>query len=183
MRVITSFDDLTPVPWANGAGETTELVSLADSASLTPSLLRWRLSIARLDRPAAFSPLPGLARTFLPIGAEVVLEIDGHVHRVTPAEPVNFRGEQDVSLVELGAPCFALNLMVEDDDGPEADDESGTHSGAGPKRRALAMSRRFSDRGLFAVTLNSDPGSPRFQVLDLSEEDELTDRLEAAVLH
>ncbi|MDN5661683.1 MAG: HutD family protein, partial [Brevibacterium aurantiacum] len=77
MHVITSFDDLEPVPWANGAGETTELVSLIQSQALTPNLRRWRLSIARLDRPAAFSPLPGLARTFLPIGAEVALEIDG----------------------------------------------------------------------------------------------------------
>ena len=99
MHVIISFDDHEPVPWANGAGETTELVSLTDSQTLTPSLRRWRLSIARLDRPAAFSPLPGLVRTFLPIGAEVVLEIDGQVHRVAQDEPQKFRGEQKVSLV------------------------------------------------------------------------------------
>ena len=103
MHVITSFDDLEPVPWANGAGETTELVSLIQSQALTPNLRRWRLSIARLDRPAAFSPLPRLARTFLPIGAEVALEIDGQVHSVTPAAPTSFRGEQNVSLISLEA--------------------------------------------------------------------------------
>lgn len=171
MHVITSFDDLEPVPWANGAGETTELVSLTDSQALTPSLRRWRLSIARLDRPAAFSPLPGLARTFLPIGAEVGLEIDGQLHFVAQDEPQRFRGEQNVSLVELGSPCFALNLMVEIDDG----------ASSGP--RALEMSTRFTGSGLFAVTLDSGPGQPRFQLLELEKSDVLPDHLGVAILH
>lgn len=169
MRVITSVDDFEPVPWANGAGETTELVSLTDSQVLTPTLRRWRLSIARLDRPAEFSPLPGMARTFLPTGAEVVLEIDGQVHSVTPDEPATFRGEQEVSLVELGAPCFALNLMLEDDE----ESERGT----------LAMSTRFAGRGLFAVTLRSGAGHPRFRLLGLDEADVLPSELEVAILH
>ena len=171
MHVIASFDDLQPVPWANGAGETTELVSLTDSQALTPSLRRWRLSIARLDRPAAFSPLPGLVRTFLPIGAEVGLEIDGQLHLVAHDEPQRFRGEQNVALVELGSPCFALNLMVEIDDG----------ASAGP--RALEMSTRFTGSGLFAVTLDSGPGQPRFQLLELEKSDVLPDHLGVAILH
>ena len=170
MRVITSFDDLDPVPWANGAGETTELVSLADSQALTPGRLRWRLSIARLDRAAEFSPLPGLARTFLPIGAEVVLEIDGQVQSVTPAAPARFRGEQKVSLVGLEDPCFALNLMVEVDDA------------AGAERDALQMSTRFTGPGLFAVTLKSVPGHARFQLLQLEETEVFPDDLEIAML-
>lgn len=169
MHVITSFDDHEPVPWANGAGETTELVSLTDSQALTPSLRRWRLSIARLDCEAEFSPLPGLARTFLPIGAEVALEIDGQVCSVTPSAPVVFRGEQKVSLIRLGHPCFALNLMVEDGEGSEKD--------------GLEMSTRFTGRGLFAVTLNSNPGHVRFQLLQLDEAEGLPDRLDAAILH
>ena len=171
MRVITTFDELDPVPWANGVGETTELVALADSTVLTPNLARWRLSVARLDLTAAFSPLPGLSRTFLPVGAEVVLEIDGQVHPVSPTEPVHFRGDQDVSLIELATPCFALNLMV------ELNDESGSD---GP---GLRMSTRFSGRGLFAVTLNSAPGHPRFQLLHLDEGDVLPDHLDVAILH
>ncbi|HCG55732.1 MULTISPECIES: HutD family protein [Brevibacterium] len=171
MHVIASFDDLQPVPWANGAGETTELVSLTDSQALTPSLRRWRLSIARLDRPAVFSPLPGLARTFLPIGGEVGLEIDGQLHFVAQDEPQRFRGEQNVSLVELGSPCFALNLMVEIDDG----------ASTGP--RELEMSTRFTGSGLFAVTLDSGPGQPRFQLLELEKSDVLPDHLGMAILH
>lgn len=173
MRVITSFDDLEPVPWANGAGETTELVSLTDSQALTPDRLRWRLSIARLDRPAEFSPLPGLARTFLPIGAEVVLEIDGQVQSVTPAVPARFRGEQKVSLVGLEDPCFALNLMVDVDDA----------AGAVSEREALEMSTGFTGRGLFAVNLNSIPGHSRFQLLRLDEAEVLPDHFDAAILH
>lgn len=171
MRVITTFDELDPVPWANGAGETTELVALTDSAALTPNLARWRLSVARLDRAAAFSPLPGLARTFLPIGAEVVLEIDGHAHPVAPAEAVRFRGDQNVSLIELATPCFALNLMVD------------VHDASGPDRRGLEMSTRLPGRGLFAVTLNSDPDHPQFQLLGLDEGDVLPDHLDVAILH
>ncbi|GAA1869100.1 HutD family protein [Brevibacterium marinum] len=178
MRVITSFDELEPVPWANGAGETTELVSLTDSQTLTPSLRRWRLSIARLDRPAVFSPLPGLARTFLPIGAEVALEIDGEVHPVTSAEPKTFRGEQTVSLVELGAPCFALNLMVEDSN-RMVEDSSGSES----EQRALEMSTRFAGSGQFAITLNAVPDRPRFQLLRLDDDDEFPYRFDAAILH
>ncbi|SDS07244.1 HutD protein [Brevibacterium sandarakinum] len=181
MRVITSFDDLDPVPWVNGAGETTELVSLAGSQALTPDRLRWRLSIARLDRPAEFSPLPGLARTFLPIGAEVVLEIDEQVQSVTPAAPARFRGEQKVSLVGLEDPCFALNLMVEVDDAAGAGTGAGT--GAGGERDALEMSTRFTGRGLFAVSLNSVPGYARFQLLRLDEAEVLPDHFDAAVLH
>lgn len=171
MHVITSFDDLDPVPWANGAGETTELVSLTASQALTPNLRRWRLSIARLDRPAAFSPLPGLARTFLPIGAEVALEIDGQVHSVTPTAPVRFRGEQNVSLIKLGIPCFALNLMVETDDQ------------ATSEQNALQMATQFTGSALFAVNLESGPGYPKFQLLELEQTDVLPDHLGAAILH
>lgn len=171
MRVLSSFDDRDPVPWANGAGETTELVSLAESEALTPDRLRWRLSIAKLERAAAFSPLPGLARTFLPIGAEVVLEIDGHVHPVAENEPRSFRGEQNVSLVDLGAPCFALNLMVEE------------NGGLGSGQRGLELSTRSTGTELFAVTLNPVPGHPRFQLLELNDSDVLPDRLGVAVLH
>ncbi|WP_231445476.1 HutD family protein [Brevibacterium zhoupengii] len=171
MRVITSFDDLDPVPWANGAGETTELVSLIKSQKLTPDLRRWRLSIARLDREAEFSPLPGLARTFLPIGAEVTLEIDGQMHSVTPAAPVRFRGAQNVSLVGLDEPCFALNLMVE------------TVGRAGSEQNALQVSTQFTGSGLFAVTLEPGPGYPRFQLLELETMDVFPDHLGVAILH
>ena len=171
MHVISSFDDHSPVPWANGAGETTELVSLAVSAALTPALPRWRLSVARLERSAAFSPLPGLDRTFLPVGAEVVLDIDGQLHRVTPAEPARFGGEQSVSLVELESPCFALNLMVERNDPAEEDG------------RGLELSTHFSGAGLFAITLESSAEYRQFQVLELGDQAPPSSLPEVAVLH
>lgn len=75
--LVTRHRDRSPVRWANGAGTTVELVALEESADLTPGLPRWRLSVASLERPAPFSPLPGLHRRFLPVGGDVVLTVDG----------------------------------------------------------------------------------------------------------
>ncbi|MCI4011013.1 HutD family protein [Brevibacterium sp. ZH18] len=177
MRVITSFDELTPVPWANGAGQTTELVSLEASAVLTPNLRRWRLSIARLERTAPFSPLPGLARTFLPTGAEVVLEIDGHVHRVRPGAPVQFRGEQDVSLIELESPCFAINHMVEDGEGDALEMSTRAAELAQPGHGQARGARRQ-----FALTVESDADHPRFQLIEIEGADDLPNHLGAVFL-
>jgi environmental stress-induced protein Ves len=129
MRALASFADRDPVPWANGAGQTTELVSPADSAQLTPGLRLWRLSIARLERVGPFSALPGMARTFLPT-AEVVLEIDGIVHPVPALRPEHFHGSQNVSLVDLTEPCFAVNLMVADDCADNSVHDTGTGAGS-----------------------------------------------------
>lgn len=174
MRVLTSFDGLVPVPWANGAGETTELVSLADSVTLTLGLRPWRLSIAALETPGRFSSLPGLARSFLPT-AEVVLEIDGRVHRVEPRQVIRFHGEQNVELLELSRPCHAVNLMVADAD-------------AGVEEAAEAM--RLSSEGgtavgrrRFAVTLDAVPGFSRFQLLELDAGEVPPTGLDAVILH
>lgn len=177
MRPIISFDDLDPVAWVNGAGETTELVSLTDSEELTPDRRRWRLSVARLERAAPFSSLPGLSRTFLPIGAEAVLEIDGHVHRVAPEEPQRFHGSQSVSLVELPRPCFALNLMVEDVVGTS--DEAAQQ----PVVMSLPPSEHPAAQPRFAFTLAASNGFPRFQLLELGESDVLSSHLGVVILH
>ena len=177
MRVLTSFDDRDPVPWANGAGETTELVSLADSENLTPLARPWRLSIARLDRTAEFSALPGMARTFLPT-AEVVLSVDGRTHRIPRLTPLRFRGDRAVVLTELDEPCFAVNLMVAQSDSVD------------PPRRGLAMigpdeehAVRADDGAAFLLTLASSPDRPRFQLFELTGSDGPADRLGGVLLH
>lgn len=110
---LVRFDDVEAVPWANGAGTTVELVTFEASRDLTPGLPRWRLSVASLDLPAAFSPLPGVHRRFMPVGGDVVLSIDGRREAVGAGEVAAFEGGQDVVLTELGRPCHAVNLMVE----------------------------------------------------------------------
>ena len=179
MHVLTSFDDHEPVPWANGVGKTTEIISLTESERLTPGLRPWRLSIARLNGTGPFSALPGMARTFLPT-AEVALDIDGQTVRVSPAEPISFLGGQDVRLVELAQPCFAINLMVDNRDasGRAAGDggtTAGERGGSGHRRGCLTMSLGDAcpARGShFVLTLQASSDRPRFQLLALDAGDD-----------
>lgn len=180
MRALTSFDERDSVPWANGAGTTTVLVSLTESESLTPGLLRWRLSIAALERPSPFSRLPGMLRTFLPT-AEAALSIDARVHRASPRAPLRFHGDQDVSLIELVDRCFAVNLMVEDcGAGPSEHDSRlaalQMHRPSRPEESADLGRRRF------VLTLEPTADLPRFQLLELTESDALPKGLELVVL-
>lgn len=170
MEIIASFADIVPVPWANGAGETTELVSLDASTALTPDRRSWRLSIARLERTGPFSSLPGLDRTFLPTDAEVVLDIAGTAHRAGPGSPLRFSGSDAVALTDLAAPTFAVNLMVVTDEATLPPltmmlepttilDPTGT---AEPGESA---------RPRFALALTDGPHWRRFDLLRLGDDD------------
>ncbi|WP_166969915.1 HutD family protein [Brevibacterium atlanticum] len=169
MRVLTSFDDHEPVPWANGAGETTELVSLADSEQLTPHLRPWRLSIARLDHTGPFSALPGMARTFLPT-AEVVLTLDGRAHRIPRFTPLSFDGGANVELRELSEPCFAVNLMVAEADSVAPPRRSLLMTGPDENRTAGtgAVPAVAENRPVLVLTLDASPEHQRFELLELS---------------
>ena len=160
MDLIASFDDTPPTPWANGAGETTELVSLDASSRLTPDRRRWRLSIARLERPGPFSALPGLDRTFAPT-AEVVLTIDGTAHPAGPGRPLRFSGDADVVLTELREPCFAINLMVERDG----------------DRPGVTMTPTPAEPPRFALALEPGPRWGRFALLEVEGSEDLPDHL------
>ena len=203
MRALVSFADRDPVPWANGGGQTTELVGLTDSVELTPGLRPWRLSIASLERVGPFSALPGMARTFLPT-AEVDLEIDGHVHRVPALRPVHFHGEQNVSLVDLADPCFAVNLMVADDStddvacdagadtGVGSGTGSGADSGTGSGRESESASGELqmcfgrpvpADGIRLVLTVEADVDFPRFQLFELDPGEAVPDEIPVVVLH
>ena len=113
-RVSRSLRDRESAPWANGLGSTTELVGLDEEVpGIDRDGRRWKLSVADLEQPADCSPLPGLHRTFVPVGASVSLEVDGRVHRVGDGVPLRFGGGAATALVALGAPCNAVNLMAE----------------------------------------------------------------------
>lgn len=180
MDLIASFSDRTSTPWANGGGRTTELIALSESSALTPGLRPWRLSIAQLEVPGPFSTLPGLARTFLPIGAEVALEIDGRLQSVTPESPARFHGAQTVALVSLPEPCFALNLMVAavGASGGDSSVPGPDSAGAAP---ALEMALEPAD-ALFVVTLAADADHARFELLRLEPGEALPAALGAAYL-
>ncbi|UQN15156.1 HutD family protein [Gulosibacter sp. ACHW.36C] len=112
--MIRSLRDRKSTPWANGLGSTTELVGLDEEVpGIDRDGRRWKLSVADLEQPADFSPLPGLQRTFVPVGASVSLEVDGRLHRVDDCVPLRFDGGATTVLVTLDAPCNAVNLMAE----------------------------------------------------------------------
>lgn len=187
MRALASFADRDPVPWANGGGQTTELVGLTDSVELTPGLRPWRLSIASLEREGPFSALPGMARTFLPT-AEVVLAIDGTVHPVPALRPEHFHGSQDVNLVELAAPCFAVNLMVADDDMDDSAHDTGTGTGSETEcacgELQMGIGEQFpASRFRFVLTLEAGLDLPRFQLLELEPDEDAPEEVSVAVLH
>ncbi|WP_053387325.1 HutD family protein [Leucobacter japonicus] len=111
------FERLTAAPWANGLGATTEIVGMNGSRAVRPELdaPAWRLSIAELREPAAFSPLPEVHRNFMPVGGDVVLEVGGVRHEVPSGTVLRFSGDADVTLVALSEPCHAVNLMSRSD--------------------------------------------------------------------
>lgn len=136
------FADLAPVPWANGGGRTTELVGYAESAQYAESghfaeavAPEWRLSIAALDRPAPFSALPGVRRTFMPADGDVTLQIADRTVHVARGTTVEFDGSDPVELVALDHPCHAINLMVKED--------ARTGGGSSAAEVSLAPSRTY----------------------------------------
>lgn len=112
MYVLQGLSAAPTQPWANGGGATTELVSFAASDSLGAGGVEWRLSVAQLERPGAFSALPGVQRTFVPLDGALTLVVDGVAHDLEAGTPLQFSGDADVELTRLDAPGRALNLMV-----------------------------------------------------------------------
>ncbi|MFI8633003.1 HutD family protein [Microbacterium sp. NPDC077663] len=109
--VLRRFAEITPVPWRNGGGTTVELIDEDRSTTLTPGL-RWRLSIAHLTAPGPFSAFPGQVRTLIPWEGDIVLSVDDEFRHVGAGEAVRFPGDARTHLVELTAPCYAVNLMA-----------------------------------------------------------------------
>lgn len=112
LRTAKHFAHLTAAPWANGKGSTTELVGFDESALHTPGAPRWRLSVASLTEPGAFSRLPSVWRTFFLVEGEATLDVDGIPHRIGAGQQLQFDGGAAVELLELSKPTHAINLMV-----------------------------------------------------------------------
>lgn len=97
---------VVPAPWRNGGGTTRELAS----AVSPDGELLWRISVADLDRGAAFSSFPGVDRIIVALGP-LRLTVDGEHHRCQVGDRVRFPGEAVVS-VSPAAPTRALNVMT-----------------------------------------------------------------------
>ena len=98
-------------PWRNGGGVTRELLAW-------PSADAWRVrvSVADIESDGPFSAFPGVQRWFAVLqGSGVELEIDGHVHRIGPADaPLKFEGTARTGCKLIEGPTRDLNLMLHD---------------------------------------------------------------------
>lgn len=148
MPILKRFADLPPTPWANGGGATTELVAFDESEGVGGPGARWRLSVADLEQPGTFSPLPGMHRTFVPVGGAVMLSVDDEQRECAECRPFQFEGDARTQLVALTGRCHAVNLMV---------DERSEWS---PR-----LSRERSDDVIAAIALEDGEGWRRFDLL------------------
>lgn len=87
MTVLIPFAGLSPVPWKNGGGSTTEIAIGPQDAGFED--FDWRVSLATIEKDGAFSLFPGVDRTLALVeGHGMLLEIDGEPAMVTETEPV-----------------------------------------------------------------------------------------------
>ncbi len=95
-------------PWANGAGRTTVL-------AVGPDVLdwHWRLSIAVVDRPCAFSTLPGVRRWMAPLDGGIELSFpDGRTLRAPRLGVLEFAGDPAPTCTLPDGPTRDFNLML-----------------------------------------------------------------------
>jgi environmental stress-induced protein Ves len=108
-----AIDSVASIPWKNGGGTTRQLAVSPIEAGANDFL--WRISIAQIDEPGAFSAFPGIDRTILLWRGEgVTLRSPAWPdHRLDNARaPFFFRGEDEVACDLLGGATQDLNLMV-----------------------------------------------------------------------
>ncbi|SFD74463.1 HutD/Ves family protein [Massilia yuzhufengensis] len=87
MTVLIPFAGLSPVPWKNGGGSTTEIAIGPPDAGFED--FDWRVSLATIEKDGAFSLFPGVDRTLALVeGHGMTLDIDGDPVMVTEAGPV-----------------------------------------------------------------------------------------------
>lgn len=100
--------DYTPMPWANGLGQTIEMMRVEEAGAL-----QWRLSMAAVVADGPFSLFPGIERNLTVLeGPGFTLHGEGVALACRPLVPVAFAG--DVALVArgVGAPSQDFNVMT-----------------------------------------------------------------------
>ncbi len=98
-------------PWANGAGRTTVLAVGPDALDW-----RWRISIATVDQPCAFSTLPGVRRWMAPLDGGIELAFpDGRALRAPRLGVLEFAGAPAPTCALPDGPTRDFNLMLRSD--------------------------------------------------------------------
>jgi environmental stress-induced protein Ves len=115
MTMLIPFAGLSPVPWKNGGGNTTQIAVFPPDAGFED--FDWRVSLATILEDGAFSEFPGIERTLALVeGHGMTLEIDGEPRLLTQADPVvAFDGESRVVAKLNRGASTDLNVMTRTD--------------------------------------------------------------------
>jgi environmental stress-induced protein Ves len=110
---VVRFAQLAAVPWRNGGG-VTRVVAASDGSG--PFGFDWRISIADVGEPGAFSSFPGVDRIITLVqGERMDLVIDGVEHHLGLHEPLSFHGASQTSCAAVVGSARDLNIMTRDD--------------------------------------------------------------------
>lgn len=114
MARLIAFNDLTPAPWKNGGGSTTELLAFPAGAGF--DAFDWRVSLATIAASGPFSRFDGIDRSLALVeGAAVTLTIDGAALALGRGDPpLRFAGEADVAALVDGT-TTDFNVMTRRD--------------------------------------------------------------------
>lgn len=113
MTALIPFASLSPVPWKNGGGSTTEIAIEPPDAGFDDFL--WRISLATIAADGPFSAFPGVDRTLALVeGHGVTLEIDGQEKAMLCADDpvISFEGESVVQAKLNRGPTTDFNVMT-----------------------------------------------------------------------
>lgn len=115
MTVLIPFAGLSPVPWKNGGGSTTEIAIGPLDAGFED--FEWRVSLATIEKDGAFSLFPGVDRTLALVeGHGMSLEIDGEPTLVTQTDPVVAFDGSSVVMAKLSRGASTdFNVMTRSD--------------------------------------------------------------------
>lgn len=101
---VIRFADLPSVPWGKNSGRVKEVSSGAG----------WRLSIASIDKPGAFTPFPGSDRITVPVEGELlVLTVDGAEHGMEKFRPFRYSGDSPAEAALPTGPVTVLNTVAD----------------------------------------------------------------------
>ncbi|MBO0897543.1 HutD/Ves family protein [Arthrobacter sunyaminii] len=101
---IIRFPELPSVPWGKNNGRVKEIASGTG----------WRLSVASIDKPGAFTAFPGMDRITVPVEGELlVLTVDGAEHGMEKFRPFRYSGDSAVEAALPTGPVTVLNTLAD----------------------------------------------------------------------
>jgi environmental stress-induced protein Ves len=113
MTILIPFAGLSPAPWKNGGGSSTEIAIGPPGASVHN--FEWRISLATISHSGPFSSFAGVDRTLALVeGPGLTLDIDGTRHILLDIDDgvIAFDGEAAVSATLHEASTTDFNVMT-----------------------------------------------------------------------